>query len=69
MTVYLNESLKGVLAKVHIVNKCHQDWTVRFVDIASNTLLLEENFIMPSTPSAPQWNKEKPETSPRYSRL
>ena len=71
MTVYLHESLKGVLTKVHIVSKCHHDWTVLFADInvASNTLLLEENFMMPSAPSVPQWNKEKPMTSRRHSSL
>ena len=58
MTVLLHESLKRIFLKVHIINKCHQDWNVFFLDInfASNTLLLEENFIIPSA-NVSQWKK------------
>lgn len=49
----LHELIKGLFTYVYTVKKCHQDWTVLFVDIifACDTTLLEENFNLLLAPS------------------
>lgn len=52
-TMRLHELIKGLFTYVYTVKKCHQDWTVLFVDIifACDTTLLEENFNLLLAPS------------------